>query len=91
MSGDFWAHDHWNLDSPPDFVTFAKKMLSRKPRTWKMKCGSCGRALKFHRATGAIVIEGSKEYSPHFVCYDMRPKIDEILDENGLEKASLDA
>ena len=28
VSGDFWAHDHWNLDSPPDFVTFAKKMLS---------------------------------------------------------------
>jgi len=28
VSGNFWAHDHWNLDSPPDFVTFAKKMLS---------------------------------------------------------------
>jgi len=27
-SGDFWAHDHWNLPSPPDFVTFAKKMQS---------------------------------------------------------------
>jgi len=28
VSGDFWAHEHWNLDSPPDFVTFAKKMIS---------------------------------------------------------------
>ena len=28
VSGSFWAHDHWNLQTPPDFVTFAKKMLS---------------------------------------------------------------
>ena len=27
-TGKFWGHDHWNLESPPDFVTFAKKMLS---------------------------------------------------------------
>ncbi|KAI1280782.1 4-aminobutyrate aminotransferase, mitochondrial [Halotydeus destructor] len=27
-TGKFWAHEHWNLDSPPDFVTFSKKMLS---------------------------------------------------------------
>ena len=27
-SGKFWAHEYWNLESPPDFVTFAKKMLS---------------------------------------------------------------
>ena len=27
-TGKFWAHEHWNLDTPPDFVTFAKKMLS---------------------------------------------------------------
>jgi len=25
-SGKFWAHEHWNLESPPDMVTFAKKM-----------------------------------------------------------------
>ncbi len=24
-TGKFWAHDHWNLDSPPDIVTFSKK------------------------------------------------------------------
>lgn len=24
-SGKFWAHEHWNLDSPPDMVTFSKK------------------------------------------------------------------
>ena len=28
ITGKFWAHEHWQLDSPPDFVTFAKKMLS---------------------------------------------------------------
>jgi len=27
-TGKFWAHEHWNLTTPPDFVTFAKKMLS---------------------------------------------------------------
>ncbi|KAI3405243.2 hypothetical protein KGF56_001958 [Candida oxycetoniae] len=24
-TGKFWAHQHWNLDSPPDMVTFSKK------------------------------------------------------------------
>ena len=27
-TGSFWCHEQWNLSSPPDFVTFAKKMLS---------------------------------------------------------------
>ncbi|SCZ99562.1 BZ3500_MvSof-1268-A1-R1_Chr3-1g06101 [Microbotryum saponariae] len=25
-TGSFWAHEKWNLDTPPDFVTFSKKM-----------------------------------------------------------------
>ncbi|KAL9053914.1 MAG: hypothetical protein Q9162_004487 [Coniocarpon cinnabarinum] len=24
-TGKFWAHEHWNLDEPPDMVTFSKK------------------------------------------------------------------
>ena len=24
-TGKFWAHEHWDLESPPDFVTFSKK------------------------------------------------------------------
>jgi len=28
VSGKWWAHEHWNLDTPPDIVTFAKKMCS---------------------------------------------------------------
>lgn len=24
-TGRFWAHDHWNLETPPDIVTFSKK------------------------------------------------------------------
>ena len=24
-TGEFWAHSHWKLDSPPDIVTFSKK------------------------------------------------------------------
>ena len=27
-TGTYWAHEQWNLESPPDFVAFAKKMLS---------------------------------------------------------------
>ncbi|RWS27586.1 4-aminobutyrate aminotransferase-like protein [Leptotrombidium deliense] len=27
-TGRFWAHEHWNLQTPPDMVTFSKKMLS---------------------------------------------------------------
>lgn len=27
-TGTFWAHEQWNLREAPDFVTFAKKMLS---------------------------------------------------------------
>lgn len=26
-TGKFWAHEHWQLENPPDFVTFSKKML----------------------------------------------------------------
>lgn len=26
VSGTFWAHEQWNLDTPPDIVSFAKKM-----------------------------------------------------------------
>lgn len=26
-TGKFWAHEHWGLESPPDMVTFSKKML----------------------------------------------------------------
>lgn len=25
-TGKFWAHEHWNLETPPDVVTFSKKM-----------------------------------------------------------------
>lgn len=24
-TGKFWGHEHWNLSSPPDIVTFSKK------------------------------------------------------------------
>jgi 4-aminobutyrate aminotransferase/(S)-3-amino-2-methylpropionate transaminase len=26
-TGKFWCHEHWELESPPDIVTFSKKML----------------------------------------------------------------
>lgn len=26
-TGKFWAHEHWNLQDPPDIITFSKKML----------------------------------------------------------------
>ncbi|RWS06833.1 GABA transaminase GABA-TTC1-like protein [Dinothrombium tinctorium] len=27
-TGRFWAHEHWSLQTPPDIVTFSKKMLT---------------------------------------------------------------
>ena len=27
-TGSFWASDKWNLSSPPDFLTFSKKMCA---------------------------------------------------------------
>ncbi len=27
-TGKFWAHEHFNLDGPPDMVTFSKKMIT---------------------------------------------------------------
>ncbi|EPB68443.1 putative 4-aminobutyrate transaminase [Ancylostoma ceylanicum] len=27
-TGDLWAHAHWNLPSPPDIVTFSKKLIT---------------------------------------------------------------
>ncbi|VDO43986.1 unnamed protein product [Haemonchus placei] len=27
-TGDMWAHSHWNLDTPPDIVTFSKKLIT---------------------------------------------------------------
>jgi 4-aminobutyrate aminotransferase/(S)-3-amino-2-methylpropionate transaminase len=26
VSGKVWAHDHWDLPTPPDYVTFSKRM-----------------------------------------------------------------
>ena len=26
-TGKFWAHEHWNLDTPPDIVTLLKNKL----------------------------------------------------------------
>lgn len=26
-TGKFWCHEHFNLESPPDLVTFSKKMI----------------------------------------------------------------
>jgi len=44
VSGRWWAHEHWELETPPDIVTFAKKMFtggfyfSKKAR-WNHVCG----------------------------------------------------
>ncbi|VDN32718.1 unnamed protein product [Cylicostephanus goldi] len=27
-TGEFWAHSHWNLPTPPDIVTFSKKLIT---------------------------------------------------------------
>lgn len=59
-TGKFWAHEHWNLPTPPDMVTFSKKaqaagyfyfrddirptMPYRQFNTW---CGDPARAILF--------------------------------------------
>jgi len=30
-TGKFWAHEHWNLSTPPDIVTFSKKLQVEMP------------------------------------------------------------
>jgi 4-aminobutyrate aminotransferase/(S)-3-amino-2-methylpropionate transaminase len=65
-TGKFWAHEHWNLDSPPDMVTFSKKaqtagyyfgndeLRPNKPyRQFNTWMGDPARAILF----GAIVRE----------------------------------
>ncbi|KKK13819.1 4-aminobutyrate aminotransferase [Aspergillus rambellii] len=59
-TGKFWAHDHWNLETPPDMVTFSKKaqtagyyfgnpaLLPNKPyRQFNTWMGDPARALIF--------------------------------------------
>jgi 4-aminobutyrate aminotransferase/(S)-3-amino-2-methylpropionate transaminase len=65
-TGKFWAHEHWNLDTPPDMVTFSKKaqtagyyfgnneLRPNKPyRQFNTWMGDPARAILF----GAIVRE----------------------------------
>ena len=59
-TGKFWAHEHWNLQDPPDMVTFSKKaqtagyyfgnndLRPNKPyRQFNTWCGDPARALLF--------------------------------------------
>jgi len=56
-TGKFWAHEHWNMQDPPDMVTFSKKaqtagyyfgnpdLRPNKPyrqfNTWMVSCNPC--------------------------------------------------
>jgi 4-aminobutyrate aminotransferase/(S)-3-amino-2-methylpropionate transaminase len=66
-TGKFWAHDHWQLDSPPDMVTFSKKaqtagyyfgnpeLRPNKPyRQFNTWMGDPARALLFKAIIGEI-------------------------------------
>lgn len=66
-TGKFWAHDHWNLTTPPDMVTFSKKaqtagyyfgnpeLRPNKPyRQFNTWMGDPARALLFRAIIGEI-------------------------------------
>ncbi|KAL7788309.1 aminotransferase class-III domain-containing protein [Trichoderma ceciliae] len=66
-TGKFWAHDHWNLQDPPDMVTFSKKaqtagfyygnpaLRPNKPyRQFNTWMGDPARALLFRAIIGEI-------------------------------------
>ncbi|KAK1756026.1 4-aminobutyrate aminotransferase [Echria macrotheca] len=66
-TGRFWAHDHWNLEDPPDMVTFSKKaqtagyyfgnpeLRPNKPyRQFNTWMGDPARALLFRAIIGEI-------------------------------------
>jgi 4-aminobutyrate aminotransferase/(S)-3-amino-2-methylpropionate transaminase len=66
-TGKFWAHDHWNLQDPPDMVTFSKKaqtagyyfgnpdLRPNKPyRQFNTWMGDPARAILFRAIIGEI-------------------------------------
>ncbi|KAK3375091.1 aminotransferase class-III-domain-containing protein [Podospora didyma] len=66
-TGKFWAHEHWNLQDPPDMVTFSKKaqtagyyfgspeLRPNKPyRQFNTWMGDPARALLFRAIVGEI-------------------------------------
>lgn len=66
-TGKFWAHDHWDLPSPPDMVTFSKKaqtagyyfgnpeLRPNKPyRQFNTWMGDPARAILFRSIIGEI-------------------------------------
>jgi 4-aminobutyrate aminotransferase-like enzyme len=52
-TGTFWAHEAWGLSSPPDIVTFAKKMQASAIVTVcpPARCLMC---LPFTRERGGV-------------------------------------
>ncbi|KAH8895670.1 4-aminobutyrate transaminase gata [Thozetella sp. PMI_491] len=75
-TGKFWAHEHWNLSSPPDMVTFSKKAqaagfyfgnVSLRPdrpyRQFNTWMGDPVRALLFRAIYGEIERLGLVEHT----------------------------
>lgn len=75
-TGKFWAHDHWNLQVPPDMVTFSKKaqtagyyfgnpeLRPNKPyRQFNTWMGDPARALLFKAIIGEIERLGLVEHT----------------------------
>ncbi|KAK3953329.1 aminotransferase class-III-domain-containing protein [Pseudoneurospora amorphoporcata] len=75
-TGKFWAHDHWDLQDPPDMVTFSKKaqtagyyfgnpeLRPNKPyRQFNTWMGDPARALLFKAIIGEIERLGLVEHT----------------------------
>ncbi|CAJ0929553.1 unnamed protein product, partial [Mesorhabditis belari] len=69
-TGEWWAHTHWNLDSPPDIVSFSKKLITggyyyaehlriKEPqRIYNTWCGDPTKVLLLEAAVKAIKRDG---------------------------------
>jgi 4-aminobutyrate aminotransferase/(S)-3-amino-2-methylpropionate transaminase len=78
-TGKFWAHDHWELETPPDLVTFSKKAQTagyffgderlrpdRPYRQFNTWMGDPSKALIFRAITEEIEKYGLVEHTVSF-------------------------
>ncbi|ODV77103.1 4-aminobutyrate aminotransferase [Suhomyces tanzawaensis NRRL Y-17324] len=93
-SGKFWAHEHWNLTTPPDMVTFSKKFQAagfyfhdknlqpnqpyRQFNTW---CGDPSKAIIAKTIYQEVVKHGLVEKTAATGAY-LYPQLQAVLDKH---------
>ncbi|PWZ03075.1 4-aminobutyrate aminotransferase [Testicularia cyperi] len=99
-TGAFWAHDKWNLTSPPDFVTFSKKMqaagfyhnLDTRPsmpyRNYNTWMGDPTRTLQARQIIRTVQSHGLVEHTDNVGNY-IYNALDDLI-KNGAGKGKLE-